>query len=383
VFFLQHGHGKSNKIEEVAATGYLGGVILSPGSEDAPALSATVARCRQLGTRVLMDPQSFIYATNPQGSARFHERHGLDLTDMSWAAPASSLVRHLRLVRSANINVGLEREFIAPAPYNANLIDYWVPTSLQYARTAADEWRGTSVLATLAVDESAFDDWARVSDWLDALTTLDLTGFYLIVNRTGQPYPPIGWEARRLANLLRTIYTLSVLNEYEVLWGYSDLDGILGTAVGADGVAAGWSYGLRQFSIRRYNETRAGGAQPVPRLYIRALMSDIRNNEINDILQTEYGRQLLEPELRGLRPDTLTNPAAQVQHLRALATEVGELESLVDYRDRIDLVQSRIGIALDHFSRLAETGLALEGRYVNRLRSYSEAIDAFRSDVSL
>ena len=84
---------------------------------------------------------------------------------------------------------------------------------------------------------SLLADWDRIA-WLDVLTTLDVAGFYLVVGRRKAVYPPMPWERGNLFNLLRTIFTLSVVNEYEVVWGFADVDGLMGLAAGADAIAA-------------------------------------------------------------------------------------------------------------------------------------------------
>lgn len=387
MFYLQHGHGKSTKIEDCTAGGDVAGVILSPGHEDVAALAGTVRRSQLLGLRVLIDPQSYVYSTSPQGQIRYHEAHGLSFSQMHWALSATELTNLIQAVSDTNRNAGVAQPWICPAPFHRNLTDYWMPSAIQFARTACELWND-GVIATIALDETALSDWDRVADWLDVLTTLDVTGFYLLVSRRAALYPPILWEAPTLANLLRLIHTLSVVNEYEVIWGYSDVDGLLGVAAGATAVASGWSYGLRQFSVERYNEKRAGGARTVPRLYIPSLLSDLRNNEAEDLYHgTTDGANLFPDALRSefeSRPfDSLSNPEAQSQHLLGLAADVAVITRDADLTARLDLVSTRINSALSEFQRLRNAGLELDPRYAGRLNSYTEALSMFRKSVAL
>lgn len=243
------------------------------------------------------------------------------------------------------------------------------------------------MLATIAVSQSALSDWSQVADWLDALTTLDVAGFYLVVDRGNQPYPPGPWDPRILANLLRAIHTLTCINEYEVVWGYADVDGILGTAAGATGVGAGWSYGLRQFNVSRYSENRTGGAPPVPRLYLNEIFADVRNNEATDIFQNAVGRESISPVLLEDFPnrnfESLTNPRAQVQHLVELSNRVNEVAVINGVEERVSFVQERVNIGTEILGRLARTGLTLDARYLSRLASYREALAIFRDETDL
>jgi hypothetical protein len=387
MFYLQHGHGKSTKIEDCAAGGNVAGVILSPGHEDVPALTSTVQRSQALGLRVLIDPQSYVYSTTPQGQMRYHEAHGIAFTHMHWALSASDLTNIIQAVGDVNRDCGVARPWVCPAPFHRNLTDYWMPSAIQFARTACEQW-SNDVIATITVDESVLSDWDRVADWLDVLTTLDVKGFYLLVSRRTSSYPPVYWETPNLANLLRLIHILSVVNEYEVIWGYADVDGLLGIAAGANAVASGRSYGLRQFRVERYNEKRSGGARIVPRFYIPSLISDLRTNEAEDVFHgTSFGRSFFPIDLQSdfdqRSFETATNPEAQTQHLAGLANDVSAVTDIDGLSARLDFVSMRIDSAVSAFHRLRQAGLELDPRYVSRLTSYTDALSAFRKSTAL
>ena len=386
MFYLQHGHGKSTKVEDCAADGNVAGIILSPGHEDVGALAETVRRSLALGLRVLVDPQSYVYATTPQGQIRFHNSHGIDFTQLHWALSASEISELVEAAASTNRGAGVESPWICPAPFHRNLTDYWMPAGVQLTRTAIEEWGG-SLISTIAIDESVLADWDRVAEWLDVLTTLDVSGFYLLVSRRTPLYPPAPWETGNLINLLRLIHTLSVVNQYEVIWGYADVDGLIGMAAGATAVASGWSYGLRQFNIERYNQQRGGGAAAVPRLYVPRLLSDLRHNEADDVFHLAGGQTLFPPEVQTefatRRFDSLGNPEAQTRHLIGLAADVAEISGITDFRDRLTRVEQKVNAAITDLTELRAAGIELEPRYANRLKSYLDALPAFREAVGL
>ncbi len=386
MFFLQHGHGKSTKIEECSAAGNVSGVILSPGHEDVGALAETVRRSRALGLRVLIDPQSYVYALAPQGQLRFHSAHGIDFTQLRWSLSASEMSDLVSAVANTNSAAGVDAPWICPAPFHRSLTDYWMPAGVQLTRTAVEEWSG-ALISTIAIDESVLGDWDRVAEWLDVLTTLDVTGFYLLVSRRGSSYPPAPWEQPNLVNLLRLIHTLAVVNQYEVIWGYADVDGLLGLAAGATAVASGWSYGLRQFSVDRYNQQRGGGAAAVPRLYVPTLLSDLRHNEADDVFHLASGHNLfpadVQAEFTSRRFDSLGNPEAQTRHLTGLAADVAEFAALTNLRDRLDHIEQKVQVAIANLAALRTAGIELDPRYANRLVSYRDALPAFREAAGL
>lgn len=387
MFYLQHGFGKGLKVSHVNDQGNVGGIILSPAHEDRFHLRETVKQCQGMGLEVLLDPQTYVYSLTPTGTGRQHVAHGLDLTDLHWSQTADTMKRHLDAVREANTEVGITECWIAPSPFQSTLADFWLPIALQYARTAASEWGSERTMASLVLDENLLMAWATIEEWLDILTTLDLRGFYLVVNRSRAQYPPLAWTPPALANLLRLIYTLTEINGYEVIWGYSDADGLLGSAVGATGVASGWSYGLRQFSTSRWNEKRSGGAAAVPRVHIAALWSPLRWNEAADLLDTEAGRKAFKSSLRTYFEEngfeSWSNTMAQEQHLSTLAERVAALDGMSGTTDRLDTIDKSLNTALERFEKIAGEGITLEPRYVARVRSYREALDIFRGSESL
>lgn len=386
MFFLQHGHGKSSKIEDCCAAGNVSGVILSPGHEDVGTLAETVRRSQTLGLRVLIDPQSYVYALAPQGQLRFHGAHSIDFTHLHWSLSASEMSDLVGAVATINSSTGVEAPWICPAPFHRSLTDYWMPAGVQLTRTGVEEWGG-SLISTIAIDESVLGDWDRVAEWLDVLTTLDVTGFYLLVSRRGAAYPPAPWEQSNLVNLLRLIHTLSVVNQYEVIWGYSDVDGLLGMSAGASAVASGWSYGLRQFSVDRYNQQRGGGVAAVPRLYVPRLLSDLRHNEADDVFNLARMQGLFPANVQtefADRPfDSLSNPEAQTRHLIGLAADVAEISRIADLSDRLDFLEQKVRGAIADLAALRGAGIELDPRYANRLIGYRGALPVFREAAGL
>lgn len=387
MLYIQHGYGKSNKIQRVADEARLAGVILSPAHEDMHKLAATADDCRSRGLEVLLDPQSYIYSLSPQGFARKHAAHQIEFSDLHWSQTADTLNGHVDAVLVANQNIGNKDGWlVAPAPHQANLTDYWMPAALQYGRTSAKKWGSAQTIATIVIDENVLRSWDDLQRWLDPLTTLDVAGFYLLVNRKGYVYPGSAWDADALANLLRVIYTLTEINDYKVIWGYSDIEGLLGLAAGASAIASGWSQGLRFFSTAKWNETQRGSAAN-PRVYLPRLWTPVRDNEAEDLLATAAGRAAFMPRLaqrfddRGFGSWDL--PEAQVHHLSTLARVAERISSIEVGGPRLDTVSDSLHAAIARLDNIAKAGLTLERRHATRVKSYRDAIDVFRKSESL
>lgn len=387
-FFIQHGYGKGSKIDDVHNTsGAVAGVILSAADEDPTALAATVQRVRSLGARPLLDPQSYVYSTNPPGVGRRHEANGLGLATVTWAMGArpAEIRAVVDAVQAANVAIGTQNDMIAPTCVQSTFSDVWTPLALQMANVASDEWGPDATMATLCIEESAFASWSTVADWLDVATQLDVKGFYLLVDRRKSSYPFAPWDAARLANVLRLIYTLTELNDYEVIWGYADLDGTLGVAAGATGAGSGWSYTLRAFSVSKWQPTTGGGGKPATaRLFLGRLWAPVRAvDEAADIFDSD-DRDAVFPQWAIDRFQTepfttWTNGEAQIHHLNLLSRRFRRLASKADVADRCDTTADSLTRADALFGSLAQNGVVLPPAYRARARAYREALDLFRT----
>ena len=382
-FVLQHGYGKSDKIDVVSNLTPVSSVVLSPTDEDPGTLEQTVSRLKKRGIRPLLDPQTYLYTSGVDLAGRCHAGHGLNFPSIRWSQSPREVERVIASVWSANNRVGIE-SIIAPSILQTSFEDIWTPLGIQYARAAAEAWPASEVFASAVFEEMAFGGWEQINDWLDEITTIDLTGFYLLTNhRSAAAYPASGWAADRLANVMRMIYTLTEINDYELIWGYADVEGLLGIAAGATGSATGWHNSLRRFSVDKWRP-KSGGSQPIPRRFVSSLLSPLRlDGELSAIPQ--FGPGALPPGSSTDKlfqhyiddPDSWRRDVAQKHYLISVASLVTELADL-SIPVRLDKVQRWIDTSLELFEALARQNLVFERSYVNKLRVLSRAVEIFR-----
>lgn len=378
-FWIQHGYGKSNKISYLSDAGVLtGGVILSPGDEDLGALSTTVAALREDALRVLLDPQFYIYSI--QGaSARCHPDNGIAFEGVSWFVSPGEMEAHIEAIYDLNRRLSLV-ELIAPGPYVASFGDVWAPISLQYLRAFNDAVGEGAVFASVVAEDIAFADWETTTRWLDALTTIDCHGIYLIVGHSGRTYP-FAWEPDHLANVLRVIYVLCELNQYEVVWGYSDVGGLLGLAAGASGLATGWYHSLRFWTPQKW-KPQTGGRQANPRVFLVPLLSPLEaRGEATSTANSALGEEAFADAelLHRFRQD---DPAWGItdtwyQHMEALATEANRVSAEDSVLDRIRLVDDRLREAERLIDRLGDSGVALAPAHTTRVTALRRGLATF------
>lgn len=109
--------------------------------------------------------------------------------------------------------------------------------SLDYHSTMLENPR--PLLVSIVVSETAFQTIDAMEEFLDALTELDVEGFYIIVRRNAN-YPQRAMESTLFSRFLYFCYVLAEINRYRVIVGYSDWHSFLIEAVGVSYTACGW-----------------------------------------------------------------------------------------------------------------------------------------------
>lgn len=382
-FFIQHGYGKGTKISDVAANGLLAGVILSPGDEEVSTLTSTVTSIQSLGLVPLLDPQTYIYSTTPVGSARCHSAHGINFRSVKWSQSARDVESQIDSIRSANLAIGINGPMIAPTCIQSTFTDIWTPLALQYARSAADSWGANQTIASVAIDEGALTNWQDIADWLDIVTSIDVRGFYIVVNRSNKGYPPAPWDSIRLCNLLRLIYNLSAVNEYEVHWGYSDLEGLTALAAGATSISSGWHYTLRQFFASKWQPSPAGGQPPTARVYVPALWASLKaQEELSYVMDLTYRDEIVTPDISANFATrsfaSWSRVEAQMQFMSDLSSKSAEVMNSADISARLDLIESDLKQATTLYGRISSDRIILPPSYAGRVATLRYGVEEMR-----
>jgi hypothetical protein len=385
--WIQHGYGKSDKIDRISSQDAAVGVILSSGDEEVDNLARTVAHVRSLGLNVLLDPQTYIYSI-PDGVAVRHASHGLEFGPTHWSLAPADVQRHVQAVIDANVKLGIEEPIIGPTCLQRGFGDVWSPLALQYARSAISSIGGENLYVTLAMDEAGLRDWGPIEEWLDLVTTLDVQGFYVVICKASSTYPYI-WDATRLTNLLRLFYRLAEFNEYQVIWGYSDFEGLLGLAVGCSGICSGWHHGLRLLCETKWQPNPSVQRQPVPRVTSPSLLTPLKAiGEADAILETPFAEAIFpDRELRDRLAETdaaaWTRADAHVQHLVELGRIAGAISSIPDVPARVLSTQERLADARTLLGRLEMSGVVLPTIYRTRVDQLLLSLDSFAMEEGM
>jgi hypothetical protein len=205
----------------------------------------------------------------------------------------------------------------------------------------------------------------------------------LVVDRVTQSSYPAMWNPSHLTNLLRLVYSLSQLNEYEVLAGYSDIEGILQIAAGASGSAAGWFYSLRAFSDSKWQPS-SGGRQATPRAFSVGLLTPLLAvGEGEQVARSELAEDAYPDE--DVRTALANNPegwslvTAGSHHLGSLAMVVNNVAQQSSIPARLDAVEARLSDAHGRLITLEQQGVPFSGAYRQRLETFRRALADFRA----
>ena len=377
--YAQHGYGKADKLDILSAAGRIDGVVLSPADEGSDALARTVRDSNESGISTLLDPQTYVHSI-ADAVARCHGDHGLAFAPTTWGSlSAIDIQGQARAVVDANDRIGTRGPIIAPGPRQLSFADPWTPFAHQYARaTLAETTR--PVLASLVIEEAGLGDWNAVEQWLDTATTLDVAGFYVVIGRHGAY--PIAWDTTLLANLLRLIYRLGILNDYTIGVGYADISGLAAIAAGATWIGSGWSYRQRQFVTERWIPRR-GGQQAIPRVTSYGLLAPLLGlGEGQASARSALGDRVLpDPQLRRriiTNPDGWSNPEAQIQYLETLSVLVAQVEGFGSIADRIEGLQENVARARALTLELSRAGVRIDTVHTTSLVAISGALASLR-----
>lgn len=269
----QSGYGRGNKIDEAAQNNTIEGVIMSPRDERPDRLEASIFSWGDDNPdfKVFFDPQFYAATLNAPRDGHlvdynyYSNNNGLGRTHFS----GTSIRDYVQ--QCIDYQYGTFGEYItniiSPSILFDSFQDYWSQVAINLAVESQD-YHSTlddaePLLITLAVSETAFQNKESVDEFLDAITELDVNGFYLIIRRNNAQFQH-AIEPNQFARLLYFCHVLSDINEYEVIVGYSDWHSFLLESVGVRYTACGWFQNLRHFSMARF-QPAGGGRRPLKR----------------------------------------------------------------------------------------------------------------------
>ena len=278
---------------------------------------------------------------------------------------------------------------VSPTVTINELTSQWAQISLMLAQqTIASHNSDRPLLVSLVIEENALRQPNAVDGWLNDLTSLNVDGFYLVVQRESDTYRQ-HFDPEVLASLLKVCYSLAHLNEYRVIVGYTDMVTLLLHAVGIAGTGAGWFTGLRQFTLRRFKPS-TGGRRPRPRYSSVPLLNSIYMTELDGIYNGGNVGSVLSHTQFDTRFGGTTNPEnvpwpdvdADLHHWAVLSA-ISRSIAGTTVGQRLDSARSLIGQARALYVQIGNLVPFTTESGQTHLMQWLDGLNRFRSEASV
>ena len=405
MLLAQVGYGRGQKVHEGLLDGTLSGAILSPKDEGRERLEQCVADLNgsHSDAILMIDPQFYVTTLNTRRDGHLPEYDyyadhiGLSRTQFSPRQIGQYVGDCLGYQNESLEGISY---IVSPNVMFDDFRDSWSQIALNMAEAAVDHHANelsspVPLLVSVVTTEVALRSATGLAEFLDALSSLEADGFYILVHRNSSSYQA-SMDPNAMANLMYMVYVLATLNGYRVFVGYSDWLGMLLQAVGATGVASGWHQSLRQFNMARFMPADGGGRARKRYSSAPLLSSPLLEPELEDI----YSAGRINDVLTGSHHDGIlrngpaaganrwTDPIACRAHWASLNSIISHvstgsisrrLTAALQLINRAESLYSRLSAQPNFVNFEAQTGPGQLGQWrdaITRIQSGSGSVEA-------
>lgn len=390
-FLAQDGHGPATKIVNGIIAGDISGTVLSLKSRSPDNLIGCIETLQEEHSEAFLILDHHMHASVYPETTKHGKLPDYGLFEMNKTAfeleSDESIQDATNAVMDLQINLGLNN-LTSPSLGMQEFNDTNAQVSLKLYRQSIKYLKDNSLqgakklFLTLVFSEQALNQKHSLAQMLDKLTLLDADGFYIIVER--QKRDSAVWSnSDTLAGLM---YLVNILhnNEYEVVVGYTDVYGLLLSAVGADYVGSGWYQTLRQYSQNFYRE--GFGSRGTPLYVSETLLSPIFTNpDLRSIVTSGFGDRVIDSHYGQA---LITNPALAPWNEEAYALQLWRTLSRVadglgdDTVHNLEYIEGLLDEADSLFTELEGASVTIDDRHDDKhLAVWKSAIQKFRIGV--
>jgi hypothetical protein len=384
---VQHGYGKSDKIERGFSSNCLSGVILSPKDETPDNMVNYVNLLRNTYStkQILFDPQFYVSTLSPVKAGKLvdYPYCKTNLTRKNFIS-STDISTYVKQTIDFQLNMNVTH-VLSPTVYVGDFNNQWGQVSLSLAQQSVSYISNNpeqSLLISLCIDENAFKNLNALNEYLDVLSLMDVQGFYITVARNqSDGNPQINPEI--LEGLMYMGYSLATLNEFEVYFGYTSFLSIPLHAVGVTGTACGWYNTLKRFLLSHFQPGGSGGRHPRSRYTSSKLLNSIlvvpeldtiNRAGLNVLSNTSHDRVMR------VNPANAPWPAdiSCLHHWETLSSIIKSIEAKNSVTEKLDYVTLLIQQAQSLFSQLNRTVVFETNSNSSHLRQWMIAINNIR-----
>ncbi|MGD2095105.1 MAG: hypothetical protein PVH77_08885, partial [Phycisphaerales bacterium] len=370
--------------------------VISPQYEKPDKLRSFVLTLRKnfANKDVIIDPQFYVGALQgPKKEGRLPEYpyYRSNLTRRSLRSPKNiSLFVKDSLDYQMTLNV---THLITPTVLFNGIDEPFFEFSLQLAEASIEHYSTLSkpppLFLSLVMSEDILKKRSSTDLLLDEITLYQASGFYIVIDHSLSSYEP-QFNHMILSNLLYLTYSLSQLNNFKIIFGYSSFVGLLLHAVGATSTACGWFGTSRKFSLSRFRPS-SGGRPARPRYSSIPLLNSIL---VTPELSACSDVGLLDKVLTGtsfdgiFRSNTTTAQwsieTSTLHHWEALTGATQVILKQGDTTNRLHYLLDSIEHARSLYVSLRKKGVQFEVRSAEaHLEKWEMAISEFIEAISI
>ena len=393
---IQHGHGKSDKIERALDSGDAVGVIYSPRNESPENLVSYVGdlSSRYPDSIQIIDPQFYaapIIGGN-MGKLIDYPYFAADLRYRDFRS-ASDITRHVRNTldfQRASRVTHLRSPTVCIDSFN----DRWSAVAINLAAESINFHSATReprpLLVSLLIHEQALRARDQLDEFLDEITDLECSGFYLVMRHESSNFTQ-AVDPASMEGLLYATYALRELNDFDVYVGYSDFIALPLHAAGATATACGWNNGSRRFGFGRF-EPQSGGRRPKSRYSASPLLNSIpvtpefemiaRLGESDRVISdTRY-----DAAFRTQQPSSVPwdETLSALHHWQVIHDEISDVSRGSDTDTRLRAVERKLRSADALYQSLMRAGAQFDGAAGPvHLADWANALAEFRNHAEI
>ena len=396
--FVQHGYGKGKKIEKAIKDNDISGIVLSPKGEKLTKLTSFADQLRKLNSdiEIVFDPQFYLCAFLGDVSVGKLVEYPYFETNLtrSYLSNPDNIHTYVKNIIEFEKTLSIT-SFCSPTIRFNDFNDKDSQIALSFANETISQLQNPNNLyITLCISEEAFTSIDKTNDYLDLITLFDIKGFYLIINRNASTSRPIDEDPAILSNIMYFIYILSIVNNYDLIMGYSDLISIPLAAVSNANFASGWFNNLKTFKESNFIPSE-GGRRPRKRYTSGVLMNSLLLiPEISSLYSLNDNLKLVEQIMTKSKYNNFISPRLKdnewndevscLHNWHVINSLVSDIQSLSNIQDRVKFLEKKINNGNRVYDQLLHKSIQLE--YTSQkyhLDSWKESIQLFSSKVGI
>lgn len=397
MLFVQHGPAWKPKVELLLENSLVDGIIWDLREESIDRINNIMEVNRGYNTILKMMDLKNYYLQFPNSNPKklietpyFHEKDFIDRRFLRDNEKINSLVTEaIEFQRKQELDI-LMTPNLYLASFNERIIDKMFDIwDLFIKETKDDKESGTMIYSSFIFHESALNNSSQINEFLEDMDEFskDLDGVYIIVDRDlSSATSRHQFNADKLSNMMQLIYDITNMG-LKVIIGYTGIESLLYTAVGAYATGTGWFYNLRFFNQEQkglvpYDSMGRQKKRYTSIKFMHELSIDDHIFAIPSDKKDEFYSRILEgtpldEKINTGNIDEINYNDIYVQYFEVISKYIHNIENCKNIESKINYVIELLDRSLENIQYYNESLQVVRNLTKNHIVQYKEAIDKF------